>query len=160
MRADKYAFMNRHPQKPHRLSSVFQCYDPPLYFITFCTKHRKKLLHNNTVHLKFKQFIQKSNAHGAAIGRDVIMPDHIHCFIRIAPHLNLGTTVRLLKRSLSSVIETPAPHWQPGYFDHVLRHRDSYSEKWDYVVRNPVRAGLATQPEEWPFQGEGVSIRC
>jgi hypothetical protein len=36
----------------------------------------------------------------------------------------------------------------------VLRSSESYSEKWDYVVANPVRAGLVRRAEDWPFQGE------
>jgi len=46
------------------------------------------------------------------------------------------------------------PHWQEGFFDHLLRSHDSYSEKWDYVRMNPVRAGLSRTPEAWPYQGE------
>jgi putative transposase len=47
-----------------------------------------------------------------------------------------------------------APHWQKGFFDHVLRSEESYSEKWLYVVENPVRRGLVAQAQDWPFQGE------
>jgi hypothetical protein len=36
----------------------------------------------------------------------------------------------------------------------LLRSSDSYSQKWAYVRENPVRAGLATAWEEWPFLGE------
>jgi REP element-mobilizing transposase RayT len=46
------------------------------------------------------------------------------------------------------------PHWQEGFFDHLLRSQESYSQKWDYVRMNPVRAGLSQTPEEWPYQGE------
>ena len=52
------------------------------------------------------------------------------------------------------------PHWQEGFFDHVLRNADSYSEKWDYVRMNPVRAGFCRKPEDWEYQGEVVSIQC
>jgi len=44
--------------------------------------------------------------------------------------------------------------WQSEFFDHLLRSRESYSEKWDYVWRNPVRAGLVLKAEDWPWQGE------
>lgn len=44
--------------------------------------------------------------------------------------------------------------WQPGFFDHLLRNNENYAEKWDYVWRNPVRAGLVAKPEDWPYQGE------
>jgi hypothetical protein len=52
----------------------------------------------------------------------------------------------------------PKPYWQEGFFDHVLRSSESYSEKWSYVRMNPVRAGLCAEPEQWPYQGEIVSI--
>jgi putative transposase len=44
--------------------------------------------------------------------------------------------------------------WQPGFVDRLLRNDENYAEKWDYVWRNPVRAGLVNQPEQWPYQGE------
>jgi len=50
------------------------------------------------------------------------------------------------------------PHWQEGFFDHVLRSAESYAQKWEYVRMNPVRAGLCQKPEEWPYQGEIVRI--
>ena len=50
------------------------------------------------------------------------------------------------------------PHWQEGFFDHLLRSSESYAEKWEYVRMNPVRAGLVPTPEEWAYQGEIVPI--
>ena len=32
-----------------------------------------------------------------------------------------------------------------GFFDHLIRHSESYSEKWEYVRQNPVRAGLVNE---------------
>ena len=151
--------MKRHPKKPRRLEHIFQSYDSPIYFVTFSTFNRSPILNTDAVHHKFISFSVQSESKGVAFGRYVIMPNHIHCFIRIASENRLGTTIRLLKRSLSSAIDAPAPHWQPGYFDHVLRHSESYSEKWNYIFQNPVRAGLVERPEEWPFQGEISSIR-
>lgn len=48
--------------------------------------------------------------------------------------------------------------WQPGFFDHVLRPEESYVGKWQYIVENPIRAGLVKEVEEWPHQGEIVLI--
>jgi putative transposase len=44
--------------------------------------------------------------------------------------------------------------WQEEFFDHVLRSRESYNQKWHYVKENPVRAGLVEQSDDWPWQGE------
>ena len=30
----------------------------------------------------------------------------------------------------------------------------SYSQKWEYVSENPVRARLVEKFDDWPFQGE------
>jgi len=149
----------KHPDKPHRLTTIFQSYDAPIYFITFNTFDRKHLLGSDAVHRKFDAVARQAETKGVAFGRYVIMPDHIHCFIRIAPDREIGTTIRLLKRALSSVIDGPPPHWQPGFFDHLLRHGESYGEKWEYVRQNPVRAGLVHEPDDWPYQGQIIPIR-
>jgi hypothetical protein len=48
--------------------------------------------------------------------------------------------------------------WQEGFFDHLLRTNNSYSQKWNYVRENPVRAGLVKSAADWPYQGEIVYI--
>ena len=50
------------------------------------------------------------------------------------------------------------PHWQEGFFDHLLRSEDSYAQKCIYVYMNPVRANLCGRPEDWPYQGEIVPL--
>jgi hypothetical protein len=45
-----------------------------------------------------------------------------------------------------------------GFFDHVLRSRESYEQKWLYVRENPVRAGLVQRVDDWPFAGEIHSV--
>ena|SRR5579859_3306295 len=69
----------------------------------------------------------------------------------------LSDWMKSLKNSLSKTLRAmnvPAPHWQKGFFDHVMRSEESYSEKWLYVAQNPVRKSLAACLEDWPYQGE------
>lgn len=107
---------------------------------------------------------------GAAIGRYVLMPDHLHLFVRITPEIRLSSWASGLKRCVTMVLreagEMPvqlsgrklASFWQPGFFDHMLRRDESYGEKWDYVFQNPVRAGLVDDADAWRFQGEIARI--
>jgi len=44
-----------------------------------------------------------------------------------------------------------APHWQKGFFDHVIRSQESLDQKWLYVRENSVRAGLVRSAEDWPY---------
>jgi putative transposase len=32
-----------------------------------------------------------------------------------------------------------------------LRREESLQQKVDYILNNPVRAGLAEKPEDWPY---------
>jgi putative transposase len=56
------------------------------------------------------------------------------------------------------VVNTGQTIWQRGFFDHVLRNDESYAEKWQYVVLNPVRKGFVSRHEDWPYAGEVVVI--
>jgi hypothetical protein len=37
---------------------------------------------------------------------------------------------------------------------HILRSNESYSQKWNYLRDNPVRAGLICSADEWKYAGE------
>ena len=100
------------------------------------------------------------NDFGVAVGRYVILPDHVHLFVALPDNLKLGDWVGTLKRVLAREVDAGSsdPIWQRGFFDHVLRSQDSYSEKWNYVRENPVRVGLVKNADDWPFCGENVNI--
>ncbi len=148
-----------HLQRPPRLTRVHV--DFPVYFTTFCTHNRQALLANEGVQRTFCAGAVQAVKAGAAVGRYVIMPDHIHLFVRIGMEGRLNATVKRLREGITKYLRQHSPGlivWQPGFFDHVLRSGESYAEKWEYVRYNPVRAGLVKRPEEWPFQGEIETI--
>jgi REP element-mobilizing transposase RayT len=146
---------------PSRLDQVFSHYDPPLYFVTFNTQSRRPLLARQEVFDVFVAYARKNVEAGRAVGRFVIMPDHIHLFVRIGSDSRLNDFIRLLKQALTKELRRmniTGDIWQPGFFDRLLRHSESYSQKWSYVRQNPVRAGLVSTPDEWSWQGEIVRI--
>ena len=89
-----------------------------------------------------------------------MMPDHLHFFVRGSEGFNLAQWVNGLKRAISVSLGATKkrPLWQPGFFDHILRDDESYSQKSKYVRENPVRAGLVTLGDDWLYQGEFVVI--
>ena len=97
---------------------------------------------------------------GIAVGRYVILPDHLHLFVCLPADIKLSDWVGTLKRILARTVDAASsdPIWQRGFFDHVLRSGESYSEKWNYVRENPVRAGLVKNADDWPLCGEIVNI--
>jgi len=73
----------------------------------------------------------------------------------------LGRWVGALKQALAraaKVSRAKTQLWKEGFFDHVLRSDESYSQKWNYVREHPARAGLVNSAEDWPYQGEIVYI--
>ena len=152
--------MRRYPRTPPRLDRVVP--NNPLFFVTACTHRRRPILANNPVATAFVEFAERAySEHNIAVGRFVIMPDHIHLFVCGPDDFELGRWIGMLKQCLEKQIvrDTSAePLWQRRFFDHVLRSEESYAQKWNYVRDNPVRAGLVTNAEEWPYAGEIITI--
>jgi len=146
------------PNRPPRLERILQRHGSPLFFVTFNARKHMPILATSTVHERFIEFARGAAARNISVGRYVIMPTHIHLFVHGTDEFILPNWIRLLKRNLSHAIESPPPHWQEGFFDHLIRHNESYAQKWDYVRENPVRAELVKQADAWPYQGEIVLI--
>lgn len=146
--------------RPPRLERYFD--ERPLFFLTFNTWKRAPLLATNAVHEAFTNYCNRGiEMSRTEVGRYVIMPNHGHLFVRGDDQFDLGVWVRGLKRAIGKMfpeLSARGELWQEGFQDHVLRHGESYEEKWKYVFLNPVRAGLVKDPADWPYQGELVRI--
>jgi putative transposase len=148
---------NEEPRK-ERLRRLDRIFAPtPIFFVTACSFGRHPVLANAAVHRSFIEFAKAGETHGAYVGAYVLMPDHLHLFVALGEERTLGNWMKSLKNYLSKSLRTlgvPSPHWQKGFFDHVLRSDESYEQKWEYVRENPVRAGLRKKWDEWPYRGE------
>ncbi len=119
------------------------------------------MLANDEMHQTFVHFCTAAQARQVWVGRYVIMPDHLHFFVDCGEAASLSTWIKSLKNALSKCLRgkgEAAPHWQKGFFDHVVRSEASYEAKWIYTRENPVRAGLAKAWEDWRYQGEVAQV--
>ncbi len=89
----------------------------------------------------------------------VIMPNHVHLLItpRVeVPHLLQklkGTTARQANLHLH---QTGTSFWQEDSYDHQVRNTEEFWRITNYIHQNPVRAGLASSPEEYPWSSAFV----
>ena len=128
---------------------------PIIIFLTVVTKERKPILADPAAHYALL------NAWSAAetwlVGRYVVMPDHVHLFCApgalLAEPLIKWVSFWKSQCSQSWPRRGDGPVWQRHFWDTQLRRGESYDAKWDYVVANPVRAGLVSRVEDWPYQG-------
>lgn len=92
------------------------------------------------------------------VGRYVVLPDHLRLFCSPARPESLGIKVWLKYWKSIASNSWPRPEdqpvWQIDGWDTQLRRDENYDKKWEYVRNNPIRHGLVSQAEDWPFQGE------
>ena len=169
--------MHKHLQRLER-----SWVEPPIYFITTCTEKRHSILAQQPIaEILLEEWRAAENRHGWLVGRYVIMPDHVHFFCapcREAKSLSdfVGNWKRWTSRRIHALGEpgtarpgttspatgrvgTRAPFGQAEFFDHLIRSDESYDEKWNYVRENPLRAGLVSSAELWPYAGEITALR-
>jgi len=88
------------------------------------------------------------------------MPDHVH--LLLSPLSDSQGRPYALSEILKGIKGTSAiavnkalgrkgKVWQSESFDHILRSEESLADKGDYLLNNPVRKGLAANPEEYPW---------
>ena len=132
------------------------------YHLVWCPKFRRPVL-ISPYDTRLKEIVREvADEHDMTVHTVEVMPDHIHLFVAIDAPLELSAWMKSLKNTLSRTLRmrgVPAPHWQKGFFDHVLRSTESYSQKWEYVADNPRRAGLVTDGDTWAYSGEIHPLR-
>lgn len=147
--------MIKHRRLPH-LTALFP---QPITYLTVVTAGRSPVLANAAAFETLTRIWSRSPEQaGWFVGDYMLMPDHIHLFARSALDARpLGDWMEAWKscssRDLKIACSIEGSFWQRDYFDRFLRSAESYSEKWDYVAMNPVRARLCARPEDWPWKG-------
>ncbi|HJT80318.1 MAG TPA: hypothetical protein VJ719_03895 [Chthoniobacterales bacterium] len=148
-------------RRPLHLPPIAGYDTPVIVYVTVCTKNRKKILADPTIHEWLRESWQVKPAW--LIGKYLIMPDHIHFFC--APDQPDGPPLEEWLKFWKSHAARHWPHpnqapvWQRDAWDTQLRRHESYDDARAYVEMNPVRAGLVDAAEAWPYQGELNHLR-
>ena len=85
----------------------------------------------------------------------LLMPDHLHGLFSFPPYgMAFNKIISKWKEWTAKSIRL---NWQNDFFEHRLRREESRRNKADYILQNPVRKGLVTHAEDWPYIyfGEG-----
>ncbi len=144
-------------QKPARGVHVILS-GPNIVWATVCTKDRVPWLANDEAHQHLYSVWQA--AQKWLVSNYIIMPDHLH-FFAAATELDypFEDWVTYWERMFRRRHSHESWKWQPHPFHHRLRDGESYTEKWHYLRNNPVRKGLVTNPDDWPYQGRIHMVR-
>ena len=144
-------------QKPAQGVHIYSG-QPTIVFVTACTKDRVPWLACDEAHRLLADVWRRADAW--LVGNYVLMPDHLHLFA--APrdlHFTIERWMTFWKSQFSKLHRHADWVWQTSAFHHRLRRDENYSQKWLYVQENPVRAGLAKEIGQWPYQGTIHELR-
>jgi putative transposase len=151
-----------------------------LHFITASTYRRAKLFDSLRFRRHFIRTLAELRAEcGFKIVGYVLMPEHFHLLIGPSPSANPSRLVQSLKertakfilanlqarrehpwcaRMLAAVTLPPSVHlhgphrvWQRCFYDLNVWSEQKRLEKLNYMHGNPVKRGLASSPDQWPW---------
>jgi REP element-mobilizing transposase RayT len=89
----------------------------------------------------------------------VLMANHVHLLIRpkIAPARLMKSLKGASAREANRLLQrTGEPFWQKESYDHWVREEVELIRIRSYIENNPVKAGLVTQPQDFPWSSAGV----
>ena len=85
----------------------------------------------------------------------VVMPNHIHILMTVSGSMTIEKAMQLIKGGFSfranSELGFKGEIWQRGFSDVRIVDESSLQQHRAYIDNNPVRAGLASVPEEYPY---------
>ncbi|MDE3084501.1 MAG: transposase [Verrucomicrobiota bacterium] len=124
--------------------------DSSLFFVTICAAMRgtDELIREGGGVELIRSVQHLHQCHSWFAHLFLVMPDHVHALLAVPPDTRLAAHISAWKGYTAKQFSIK---WQTRFFDHRLRSDESLDEKACYIRMNPVRAGLVTKPQEWPY---------
>lgn len=126
------------------------------FFVTSKTSQGKSLLQTERMATLFIDVLRSYvAAKKFKINDFVVMPNHIHLLITLDQNISIEKAVQLIKGNFSYRVKKELGYqhevWQPGFSEDQVMDRESFLQHKSYIDNNPVKAGLARAPGEWPY---------
>lgn len=143
-------------EKYHRLpEEIYRGFN--IVAFTACIKERISFF---TTEDRFKQceelLLDSLQKHQSSAEVYVFMPDHVHLLLRGESETSdVLKAMKLFKQKsgfwLSKNYHTVL--WQKDFYDHILRKDQDLPKQINYILNNPVRAGIVDTWKQYPFKG-------
>jgi putative transposase len=124
------------------------------HFLTFSCYRRKPLLGHESAYACFERELERiRKRYGLVVAGYVLLPEHVHLLVGEPSVSSLAVALQVLKQQTSRKLKRKGEThlWQRRYYDFNVWNHDKTVEKLKYMHRNPVRRGLVTKPEDWPW---------
>ncbi len=146
-----------------------------VYFITTNTADRIPWFTSNTAcQIVMEHIWLNASVKNFTVFSFVVMPDHVHMLMQTHEH-DISECMRSFKTNSSREINrflqrnerrsafrsagvdtraaqiTEEFRWQPRFHDRVIRNIKDFQTHLDYIIQNPMRAGLVERPEDYLY---------
>jgi putative transposase len=85
----------------------------------------------------------------------VVMPDHVHLLMTVSGDTSIEKAVQLIKGGFSYRLKKETGYtgeiWQKGFSEVRVNDKESFARHRQYIAENPVKRGLASSPEDYPY---------
>jgi putative transposase len=123
-----------------------------LHFITISCYRHANVLGTPTSRDTLQQILEETRQkYRFQILRYVFMSNHIHLLVTEPEHEDLSTAIQVIKQRFSRT-RSEEFVWEPRYHDFNVFTETKRIEKLRYMHRNPVKAGLVEQPNQWQWR--------
>ena len=126
------------------------------FFATSSTWERRPLFRSERMAKLFREVLLNYRRDGKYLLHEfVLMPDHFHVLLTLAQAVTIERALQYIKGGFSfrakSELGFKGEIWQRGFTEHIVGDRNDFELHRGYILRNPVKAGLAQSPEEYPY---------
>lgn len=92
----------------------------------------------------------------------VIMPDHLHIMLEPNGKESISKIMHSIKRGSSRLMNQMwnrnGSVWQRSFYERIIRDEKEFWEKVNYIYNNPLEAGLAKSPEDYPYSSANPKV--
>jgi REP-associated tyrosine transposase len=125
-----------------------------VYFITACTFQKKNLLQSDRMAgLLVEVLLHYRAAQKYLLHEFVVMPDHFH--LLLTPVVTLERALQCIKGGFSYRAKKEGIFageiWEKSFYDRRVRELAEYRAFCLYIQQNPVKRGLASAANEYPY---------
>src|SRR6266481_10212045 len=125
------------------------------YFLTLCTRDRIPYFRSDRIAKWVLATLQQIAAQRSfSLRAYCLMPDHLHVLLQgDSTASDLLSFVKTFKHKTTFHFraKTGKTLWQISFFDHILRTAEELSKTAEYILSNPVPAGLVKRPQDYPY---------
>jgi REP element-mobilizing transposase RayT len=106
-----------------------------------------KVVADSILHFEYQRY---------AIAAWCVMPNHVHVVFKPATGFELSAILHSWKsysaKEANKLLRRQGSFWQPEPYDHLIRNRADFFHAVNYVLKNPIKAGL----RKWKWVGRGT----